>query len=372
MANVSGSRWRLAGNATLQKGSRSSNICRTTDADERDFEPLRKNLRASRLGGAVNVGVVIPVYNRPVFVEEAIESVLKQSAPVRQIVVVDDGSSVGNLERLRSYVDRISSTAPVELITQANKGAAAARNLGMSHLSAEIDVIAFLDSDDLWPEDFTFRIGESFKLDPELVAVSSDGLSWDVANGVYRDMHLDEFAREPWFYVMQRGAGIASCSAFRLSAVREVGGFPEGIKTGHDACLYGALLGKGAWSHMKGLPVVFRRNFEGAHPEEATHLFRAFRDYAVQWAKAIEAFASHAPEGVRAELRGQLAKRWLDAALQEARQKRYRSGVQCLSKAVLHSPTGTVRDVMSRTIWKLERGWRSREPERSGPKGEVG
>jgi hypothetical protein len=123
---------------------------------------------------------------------------------------------------------------------------------------------------------------------------------------------------------------------------------------------------------MKGPPVVFRRNFKGAHPEEATHLFMAFKDYAVQWAKAIEAFASYAPDEVRAELQGQLAKRWLDAALQEARQKRYRSGVQCLSKAVLHSPAGTVKDVMSRMMAKLERGWRSREPERNGSKGEVG
>lgn len=88
------------------------------------------------------VSTIIPTYNRENLVGEAIESVLDQSYRNVEVVVVDDGSTDGTVERLKQYDNRI------KLIVQRNSGPAAARNRGIAASSG--DFVAFLDSDDLW------------------------------------------------------------------------------------------------------------------------------------------------------------------------------------------------------------------------------
>jgi glycosyltransferase involved in cell wall biosynthesis len=88
------------------------------------------------------VSVIIPTYNRAKEVRASIESVLSQTYPALEVVVVDDGSTDGTAASLGEYGDRIT------LVTQENQGPSAARNHGIEVSRGEI--IAFLDSDDLW------------------------------------------------------------------------------------------------------------------------------------------------------------------------------------------------------------------------------
>jgi glycosyltransferase involved in cell wall biosynthesis len=88
------------------------------------------------------VSVIIPTYNRAHVVPEAIESVLLQTYPHIEVIVVDDGSTDNTPECLQQFASR------VRVITQANAGPAAARNRGIEVAKGEL--IAFLDSDDLW------------------------------------------------------------------------------------------------------------------------------------------------------------------------------------------------------------------------------
>jgi len=88
------------------------------------------------------VSAVIPTYNRAQFVGYAIESVLAQSRPVDEIIVVDDGSTDDTVERLKKYAPA------VRCVSQENRGPSAARNRGIKE--AHGDFVAFLDSDDLW------------------------------------------------------------------------------------------------------------------------------------------------------------------------------------------------------------------------------
>jgi hypothetical protein len=90
----------------------------------------------------VKVSAVIPFFNDGAFVEQALESIRRQSRPVDQIVVVDDGStdssSLSVLARLED--------AGITVIHHPNEGPGSARNLGVVHSDGE--ALLFLDSDD--------------------------------------------------------------------------------------------------------------------------------------------------------------------------------------------------------------------------------
>ncbi|MBR9846818.1 MAG: glycosyltransferase family 2 protein, partial [Algicola sp.] len=89
------------------------------------------------------VSAVIPTLNRSNYLREAVISVINQSYPVFEIIVVDDGST----EDIRQALSDING--PIKIVRhEQNKGHAAARNTGIRE--AQGDYVAFLDSDDLW------------------------------------------------------------------------------------------------------------------------------------------------------------------------------------------------------------------------------
>lgn len=91
------------------------------------------------------VSVIIPTYNRAASIVPAVESVLAQTYPEIEVIVVDDGSTDDTARVLESHLDRIV------FIRQSNAGPSAARNTGIRASKGEI--VAFLDSDDLWLPD---------------------------------------------------------------------------------------------------------------------------------------------------------------------------------------------------------------------------
>ncbi|WP_018232759.1 glycosyltransferase family 2 protein [Thioalkalivibrio thiocyanodenitrificans] len=90
----------------------------------------------------MKVSVIIPTYNRADYLVDAIDSVLNQTVPVDEIIVIDDGSTDHTAASLRGY------SRSVRLLRQDRAGAGAARNRGVHEARGEL--IAFLDSDDLW------------------------------------------------------------------------------------------------------------------------------------------------------------------------------------------------------------------------------
>lgn len=88
------------------------------------------------------VSAIIPNYNYAHYLPRAIDSVLGQTYPHVEIVVVDDGSTDNSETVLKSYGSRI------RWVRQQNQGVAAARNHGVRETSGEL--LAFLDADDLW------------------------------------------------------------------------------------------------------------------------------------------------------------------------------------------------------------------------------
>lgn len=88
------------------------------------------------------VSVIIPAYNSETFITKAIDSVLSQSYPHIETIVVDDGSTDHTARVVRSYGDRI------KYVYQDNQGHAKARNRGLQESRGEY--CAFLDADDCW------------------------------------------------------------------------------------------------------------------------------------------------------------------------------------------------------------------------------
>ncbi len=102
------------------------------------------------------ISVIIPTYNRELFLGRALHSVQRQTLACDEIIVIDDGS----VDNTRNFVYDFSAKCrlPVRYIYQKNQGPAAARNRGISE--ARFSYLAFLDSDDHWQKnklEFQYR-----------------------------------------------------------------------------------------------------------------------------------------------------------------------------------------------------------------------
>jgi glycosyltransferase involved in cell wall biosynthesis len=119
------------------------------------------------------VSVVVPTYNRAWCLREAVDSALAQEFRGVELIVVDDGSTDETPRLLNEYGDSI------RVLRQENRGVSAARNAGIA--VAHGDLIAFLDSDDIWLKDKLAHQVEFFKRHPEILICQTEEL-W-VRNG---------------------------------------------------------------------------------------------------------------------------------------------------------------------------------------------
>lgn len=117
----------------------------------------------------LTVSVVVPVYNGERFLGEALDSLLAQTRPAAEIIVVDDGSTDGSRALAERYA---ASDRRVIVLSQANAGPAAARNLGIA--AATGDVLALHDADDIAaPRKLELQVG-MLEADPTLAGTMGD------------------------------------------------------------------------------------------------------------------------------------------------------------------------------------------------------
>lgn len=100
------------------------------------------------MNSSLNITVIVPVYNVKCYLEQCVHSILGQSYPVLEVLLVDDGSTDGSGE----LCERLSSeNANVRTVHKENAGLGFARNTGLDNLRSETTHIMFVDSDD-WLE----------------------------------------------------------------------------------------------------------------------------------------------------------------------------------------------------------------------------
>jgi len=197
------------------------------------------------------ISVVMPLYNKEGEVSRAVRSVLAQTVSDFELIVVNDGSTDGGADMVRAFADK-----RVRLIEQSNSGVSAARNRGIAE--ARADLIAFLDADDEWTEDYLETIMGLLGKFPD-ASVFATGYAFKQAGGYERRAVIrglpEDFSEgilENYFAIAAHSDPplCASTVAVRKDAIKGIGGFPAGVTSGEDLLTWArlAIRGKIAYS----------------------------------------------------------------------------------------------------------------------------
>jgi len=179
----------------------------------------------------MKVSVIIPTHNQPEFTAEAVESVKKQTYRNYEIIIVDDGSDSENSRKLR----KTAEAAAAVYVYQENAGPACARNTGIRAAAGEL--IAFLDSDDLWEPEMLSEALDFFKNNPHIDVVHSN-LVFEKDSRVI-DEKFDEnmFNHQGWIFeesLLMNSRIFLSGLILKKKVLEDVGLFNEELYTAED------------------------------------------------------------------------------------------------------------------------------------------
>lgn len=178
----------------------------------------------------MQISVVIPSYNRLHWLIAAIESVLRQTSAVDEIIVVDDGSTDKTASEIAQRYPQ------VKLIQQINRGVSAARNVGIKQ--ASFDWIALLDSDDSWIAEKIASIRQAKNQQPEYLLFHSDEI-W-IRRGVRVNAMKKHSKSGGWIFEACLPLCVISPSAivFHRSLLDSYGYFDESLPACEDYDLW--------------------------------------------------------------------------------------------------------------------------------------
>jgi glycosyltransferase involved in cell wall biosynthesis len=214
---------------------------------------------------SVETSVVIPCYNVDAYLGEALESVRAQTLPVREIVLVDDGSKVP-LTPPRDWPG-----PPIMLIRTPNRGLPAARNLGVSHCTG--DLIGFLDADDLWQPTKVESQTKALKANSKAVAsyTQCESKPGFFGFGPYPppDVSDDEFLLVLWYNLFFPPSTVI----VRRDVLNDVGGFREDLGNGEDIELWLRLLRRGPFVQISEPLTGYRQHSQQFTKDTAKKMF---------------------------------------------------------------------------------------------------
>lgn len=179
------------------------------------------------------------------FLGEALESVLGQTVPPDEIIVVDDGSTDGTAEVARSFGGR------VRVVSRPNGGPGAARNTGLA--AARGDWVAFLDGDDAWTRDKSRLQLEKAAQNP------TAGLVFGLASNLVAPRGVTLTAARARGEDSALPGLVAGAMLARRETLLAVGPFPEGLRLGEFVDWYARAVEAGITGHLLDDVVLLRR-----------------------------------------------------------------------------------------------------------------
>jgi glycosyltransferase involved in cell wall biosynthesis len=142
------------------------------------------------VNGAAAVSCLVPAYNAAKFIGEALDSIIAQTHPPFEVIVVDDGSDDDTREVIRQY------GRGVQLIETAHAGYPHARDVAIA--AARGEFIAFLDADDLWVADKTARQLDVLRAQPTIDLCVGHYLNfWDAEVAAEAEAYRDHPLSRP-------------------------------------------------------------------------------------------------------------------------------------------------------------------------------
>ena len=198
------------------------------------------------------VSIIIPCYNAEKYVGEAIESALAQTYPNKEVIVIDDGSTDGSLQVIKSFGDRIRwETGP-------NRGGSAARNRGIELARGEL--IQFLDADDLLhPQKLERQVPLALET-PEAI-VYCDYVVEDLETGQIVEIPRRECdGQDPVVFAIRAERLSIAAPLHWKAGLLQIGGFDESLPCCQEYDLHVRLACHGAkWRHLREVLYTVRR-----------------------------------------------------------------------------------------------------------------
>jgi glycosyltransferase involved in cell wall biosynthesis len=231
--------------------------------------------------GLSGVSVIIPVYNRAKTLLGTLPYVAAQTVQPEQLVIVDDGSTDDSAEAAQCWLAAHAPALGAQVIRTPHNGAAVARNVGLRAMQPT-PYVAFLDSDDHWPADFLERTSRLLWQNRAAVAASVDRRFLNEDRITVEQDDCSELAKDPITWMFYRGAGLASCSLFRLDVVNQAGNWSESLILAEDLKLFVEIAQHGEWLHSPGLPVEFDLGYAATCGEEG-NLSQRYDSQHWQW-----------------------------------------------------------------------------------------
>ncbi|MBN2350326.1 MAG: glycosyltransferase [Bacteroidales bacterium] len=202
------------------------------------------------------VSVVLPVYNGEKYIKEAIKSVLAQTYTDYELIIVNDGSTDGSLEIIKTFTD-----SRIVIIDQENKGLPASLNMAIQR--AKGDLIARMDADDVCMENRFKEQVDFMKSHPDCVVVGSNAIETDEAGN---EIYVSDLPREAEDIreILQHRLNIGkpfmpfyhSSTMFRKKDFHAVGGYP--LLRGEDVIFFNRLINKGTFYNLNTPLIKYR------------------------------------------------------------------------------------------------------------------
>lgn len=172
---------------------------------------------------APEISVVMPVWNRAGEIGRAIRSVLAQTFPAWELLIVDDGGT----DALAAALAPFRGDPRIRAFRQEHAGVSAARNLALRHARGAL--VAYLDSDNYWYPNMLAAAAQAFRADPEL-DVGYAGIAYEWPDGRI-DFALPAFNR-PW--LLRHNIVDLNVLVHRRRLFERLGGFDEDLQRAVD------------------------------------------------------------------------------------------------------------------------------------------
>lgn len=176
-----------------------------------------------------SVSVIVALYNGEKHIVEALDSVLRQNFPPKEVLIIDDGSTDSSLAVVQQYI-RQQAIAGVnfKIISQNNEGQSSARNRGL--IEAQGNLVAFLDQDDVWEPHHLLESCIAFDEQTNLGWTYSDfNVCDDEGKIIQKEKLKSTNYRLPKMQLLDLISRdlmmLPSASVIKSSALSEVGGF---------------------------------------------------------------------------------------------------------------------------------------------------